>query len=55
MMLANSAEEYPLSKVSKNVPDNKLKREEPSSYLLLRGEMRYIKDWHAIIYLCNPL
>ncbi|KAI9562214.1 hypothetical protein GHT06_013179 [Daphnia sinensis] len=28
--------------------------EEPRR-LLLRGEMRHIQDWQAIIYLCNPL
>ncbi|XP_045029209.1 soluble guanylate cyclase 89Db isoform X3 [Daphnia magna] len=28
--------------------------EEPRR-LLLRGEMRHIQDWQAIVYLCNPL
>ncbi|XP_046441203.1 soluble guanylate cyclase 89Da-like isoform X2 [Daphnia pulex] len=53
MMLARNTEEYPLSKVCKTMPDEP-KNDQPRR-LLLRGEMRHMKDWQAIMYLCNPL
>ncbi|XP_046441201.1 soluble guanylate cyclase 89Da-like [Daphnia pulex] len=53
IMLSNNTEEYQLSKICKTLPDEP-KYEQPLR-LFLRGEMRYVKDWQAIIYLCNPL
>ena len=49
-----------LSEKSTNVPydDDYLFRSEHTKEtrrLLLRGQMRYIEDWKAIIFLCNPL
>lgn len=32
-------------------------REEPAiaRHLFLQGQLRYIEDWNAVIFLCNPL
>ncbi|EFX79271.1 hypothetical protein DAPPUDRAFT_245123 [Daphnia pulex] len=54
MRLASNTEEYPLSKVCKTVPADEPNHDQPRR-LLLRGEMRHMKDWQAIMYLCNPL
>ncbi|XP_057364674.1 soluble guanylate cyclase 89Da-like [Daphnia carinata] len=53
MLVTQTTDENSLSKISRTI-SYKSKRVEPN-YLLLRGEMRHIKDWQAIIYLCNPL
>ncbi|EFX75362.1 hypothetical protein DAPPUDRAFT_107984 [Daphnia pulex] len=53
IMLSNNTEEYQLSKICKTVSDDR-KNDQPL-HLFLCGEMRYMKDWQAIIYLFNPL
>jgi guanylate cyclase len=53
IMLSNNTEEYQLSKICKTVSDER--KDDQPLRLFLRGEMRYMKDWQAIIYLCNPL
>lgn len=30
-------------------------KQEDQSHLLLRGQLFYVDDWKAIIFLCNPL
>lgn len=42
------------SKADSNAVANKEAKEE-NRRLMLQGQLRYLSDWNAMIFLCNPL
>jgi hypothetical protein len=49
-----NARHLAVSKADSNAVANKEAKEE-NRHLMLQGQLRYLSDWNAMIFLCNPL